>query len=348
MNTWPSRSILCTLAAILLSLSSARAQFPRIVLVEEFTSVTCKPCTTASAVLNQLVRDKGSQVVTIRNQVNFPPAPNPYSTGETEGRKGYYSVETLPHGRYDGQSMVVTNQGEVYSRVEDRLTVESPIRLEVTHMLAGNTVNVQVRMTAGAAGLQGTYVLHVVAVEHEIHDPSILQIIGNNQEVTIHDVMRKMVNGPDGEAVSLNPDETRTVDVPYMLGNGWNPDQIYTIVFVQNTATNEVVQTAFSPRPGPVGSVDPSPLPPGFSIMSAIPTPSLSNAILPFNIGRSVDVSISIHAVDGTLLRRQELGSLEAGAYSAPIDLAGLAPGSYLCVVQAGDIRMTKRLVSHR
>lgn len=342
------RYLFAFMGAIVIT-STAYAQFPRTVLIEEFTSVTCKPCTTATAVLNQLIRDKGDNVVTVRNEVNFAPSPNPYSSVESESRKtDFYQTETLPHGRVDGQIVAVTNQSEVYARVEDRLMEESPIRIELTQTREGAVMNVQVKVTAGPNGLQGNYVLHVVALEHEIYDPSILDIPGNNHETTIFDVMRKMVNGLAGEPITLDFDETKTIPAPYMIENGWNGEQIYTVAFVQNTDTKEVVQATFSPRPGSLGSVDRDPLPAGFSIGSALPTPSSVNAVLPISIGRGGDVVIALYRMDGALVRRQDLGTLEAGDHTPTLDLNGLANGVYSCIVTAGDVRMTKKIVIDR
>lgn len=343
-----NRYLFAIMVAVVLA-SSAYAQFPRTVLIEEFTSVTCKPCTTATAVLNQLIRDKGDNVVTVRNEVNFAPSPNPYSSVESESRKAdFYQTETLPHGRVDGQIVAVTNQSELYARVEDRLMVEAPIKIELTQTREGSLMNVQVKLTAGSNGLQGNYVLHVVALEHEIYDPSILNIPGNNHETTIFDVMRKMVNGLSGEPITLDVDETKTIPAPYTIESAWNGDQLYTVAFVQNVDTKEVIQATFSPRPGSLGSVDRDPLPAGFAIGSALPTPSSTKAILPISIGRAGDVTIAIYDLDGARVGRQDLGTLEAGDYTPALDLSGLANGVYSCVVTTGDIRMTRKIVIAR
>ena len=67
-------------AAVALMIFPARgfAQFPRTTLIEEFTSATCKPCTTATPIINSVIKAKSPRVVSIRYHLNFPAPGDPW------------------------------------------------------------------------------------------------------------------------------------------------------------------------------------------------------------------------------------------------------------------------------
>jgi len=334
----------CVLAVALLATTSAIAQFQRIAVMEEFTSITCNPCTTATAYLNQLVAQYPDRFVTIRTQLNQP-APHTYWTAEGQARADHYAVGGIPAAALDGVN-VAPQSSEIIARVEDRFDVESPVQIAVTQTRNGNVMNVQVVLTAGPFGLPSNQAIHVVAVQREFHDEAILQVPHNNGESTLHDMMRKLVNGVDGESVMLDPSETKTLNFSYDLDPGWDPNQMYTVVFVQDEFSNAVSQAGFSARP--TSSVGPTPWSVGYMMRSPIPTPASTRTILPFTLGSASDVLLSIYAMDGSLVSRLDLGQRSAGDYAQEIDLAGVAPGVYSCVLDAGDVRMTKSVVVSR
>lgn len=332
------------LAGVVLSATIASAQFQRIAIMEEFTSVTCFPCTTATAYLNQLVAQYGDRFVTIRTQLNIP-SPHTYWTTEGKARGDHYNITGIPAAALDGVPVFPQNP-DVVTKVEDRFNVTSPIQIGVTQTREGTKMNVQVTLTSADSGLAPNHAIHVVAVQRRFHDEAILQVPHNNGEEFLDDMMRSFVNGVDGEPVTLASNKTKTLDFSYDIDPGWNPDELYTVVFVQDQFTDVVAQAGFSPRPA--SSVDRESYPPGFSIDSPIPSPAMSRTTLHFRIGSPLDVAIEIYAIDGTLLRRQELGRLDAGAHSAELHFGNVASGIYSCLVKAGEVQMVRRVAVSR
>jgi hypothetical protein len=92
---------------------TAFSQTPRLSLFEEFTGETCPPCASTNPGLNATLTANASKVVAIKWQVAIPSAPSNtwslYQTNAVEinARMNYYSVNSAPQGRMDGQSLTV-------------------------------------------------------------------------------------------------------------------------------------------------------------------------------------------------------------------------------------------------
>ncbi len=334
--------------ALVIAASDARAQFPRTVLVEEFTSLTCKPCTTATPILNKLIRDKAGKVVTIRYHANIPLPGDPYynaNKDQNNARKTFYGVSALPFGVADGStSLSVTQEGDVVDKVDARLEMSAPLKMEVTQTREGNQCSVMVKLTAGPDGLSGTdYKLRVVAVESFIHDAQWVGDPRYNGESEFFDVMRQMVPDPAGTDIALEPEQVKTQTFVYTVPQDWQADQMYAVAFVQNDANNEVVQTGYSPRPV-AGVSEASALNAGYTLATAVPNPARDRATIQFTMGTAGDAAIELYDAAGANARTVRLGHREAGPATAVVDLGGLPAGAYTCVLRAGGYSLSRSL----
>lgn len=339
-------SILAAAAAVMIFPAEGRAQFPRTTLIEEFTSATCKPCTTATPILNNIVATQAPRVVTIRYHLNFPLPGDPWYVAakpDNDARRTYYGATSLPYGRLDGATTVsVTEEGEVQDKVEDRLNVESPIKIDVTQTREGNRINVKVTLTAGENGLEGgNFKLHVVATEAFIHSDA-FQNEPFNKESEFYDVMRKMIPGPDGTDMTLSPNQKRTLDFSYELGNDWQPNQMFTVAFVQNDVSKQIVQTGYS-LPEAASAPGEAPLA-GYLLNPTYPNPATGHAVVSYAIGAPERVTISLHNMVGERVMSFEEGMKESGDHTLPIDLSAIPAGLYTCTISAGRFHATEKL----
>ena len=333
------------IACLLLGVSSAQAQFPRTVVIEEFTAVTCTPCVAAGHNIDEVVAINGAKVVAIRNQVNYR-VNNPYSTTESEGRKVYYDVNSYPSGFLNGLTFSVGERNVVITGVEDALAVTSPLKIEVTQTREGGTFTVSVKVTAADQAFDGIdHRIHVVALEREITDTTLKNLPFYNGEETIRDVMRKMLAGGGGAEFSIDANATKTFTYTYDLGPTWQGDKMYVAAFVQNTTTKAVLQAGFSPRPALSGVPQKPLLPAGYSFDTPAPNPAANATFLRFTLGQPSSARLSVHDVTGRLVRSVDIGRREAGPVSLPLDLDGLASGAYTCTIEAEDVRMTQSLI---
>jgi len=333
-------------AGLLLGSSTGWAQFPRTVLIEEFTSVTCVNCPLATEAINDVIKAKGNRVGTIRYHLNFPVQGDPWykaNPQQNEARKSYYNVPALPYGRVDGNNASVADKGALSDQVDERLAMESPVQLTVTQTRNENQVTVMVRVTAGENALEDqAYHLRVAAVESHIRDESVKQIAANNGEVEFHDVMRTMLPNPDGVEITLGPGETKEFPYTYTVGSGWQADQMYTVAFVQSGSSTEIVQAGFSERPAASG-VESAALA-GYSLGQNVPNPAAHAATIGYTLGGRQNVTIELFNAAGERVAKLDQGMRDAGAHQVNLSLDGVPAGAYIYTIQAGPYRASHGL----
>lgn len=328
-------------AVIVFGAGAAHAQFQRTVLLEEFTSLTCKPCTTATPIINELVRQKLGRVVSVRYHANLPFAGDPYYEAikdQINSRKTYYAVSALPFGRIDGSTNVtVTVEGEVQDKADSRLDAESPIRLAVTQVRDGNQLRVKVTATAGEAGLSGgDYKLRVVAVEGLIHDTRFVGDPKYNGETELYDVVRQLVNGGDGTAITVEGSGSKDFDFAFPIGDGWNVDQIYTVAFVQNDDNQEIVQTGYSPKP--VSGVNSNPpVADSTAEIHAYPNPASGSVTITYHTTAPREVRAELYDMVGRRVAESSGTAAGKGWHDLGINVRDLLPGAYTCVVRSDE-----------
>jgi hypothetical protein len=334
-------------AAMIAMPRAADAQFQRIVLLEEYTSVTCVPCATAGRNVNAVLQNNPSRIVSVRYHTNFIPTPKDRfyeaNRAENETRRDFYGWAAMPKLRVDGElEPSATDMNEVQARVDDELARESPLQIAVTQEpFEANWRRVVVTVTAGPDGLASGYHLRTVAVEALVHDP----LFGNspyNGEVDVRDIMRRFLPNTDGEAIELGPNETKTFTYTYTVDDTWQPDQMYAVAFVQDDFDKSVEQAGFSPKP--VAGIEDAALA-GYSLASLAPNPSSGALRLDVTLGRPGRLAVSVYDAAGRLVRTLDGGPRSAGSSSLALDLGGLGAGAYTCVVSAGAWRQAAPVI---
>lgn len=340
-------TMLFSAALLVLGAIQAQAQYPRTVLLEEFTSATCKPCTTATQVINKVIREKEGRVVSIRYHMNIPldgdiwyEANKPHNTGRAQ----YYGVVGLPYGRVDGSiNASVTSEGDVFDKVEEQMGQESPIKLEVMQARDGNQVNVEVKATAGNQGISvGGYKIHVVAVEAHIHDERFQGGKWNNEK-DFEDVMRTLVTGTEGQEFTIDAEAQKTINFSYQLGEGWQPEQMYTVVFVQNEFNQQILQAGYSPKP--TSGVEWSRDVEGYTLRSNLPNPARDEAVIDYTIGAPGTVKLELYDVTGRLVAAYDEGVREMGEHRLRVDLSSVPAGTYTYTLSSGRYRASRTMV---
>lgn len=335
-------AMLLAASALTMAPGEARAQYPRTVLLEEFTSVTCKPCTTATPIINSLIEQKQGRVVSIRYHMNFPSEGDPWYEANTQhngARAQYYTVQSLPYGRLDGAVNVsVTSEGDVFDKAEDRLSQQSPILLEVTQTREGNQANVRVKATAGA-DLSDGHRLHVVALESHIHDERFQGGKWNNEK-DFEDVMRTLVTGSEGAEFAIASEDVKELTFQYTIGEGWQANQMYVVAFVQNDFTKQIVQAGYSEKPPRnTGSVHEQVALAGYSLDQSFPNPARAEAEIAYAIGIPGEVTLELHNTAGEIVARMSEGVKEAGPHRLRLDLSGVSAGAYTYTLRSGRYR---------
>ncbi len=345
--------LLAAVGAIgLLCFSAVSAQHQRIVLIEDFSSVTCVNCPQAAAIVTQVAKENPNRIVTIQWHLDIPGRNDPFyhqNKPHNDARASYYGgFSGLPQVFVDGVLTAGTNQAAVRSDVNSQLNESSPVTLTLTHTGEGGEYAVGVTANA-SEGLGNGYRLYVVAVESLVERPE--SYFAQSQpyigETEFHDLFRTFVSPSDGVELTLNPNQPKTFNYTYTVGEvmDWDPSKMYIVAWVQDEFSNEVVQAGFSPRSGPVATVtEPTPMS-GYSLSTLFPNPTTNNVRIDFTLGSVESSRLTLHDAHGRLVHESDLGRREEGEHQVEVETAGLPAGLYTVTLQAGEYRGSRKLI---
>jgi hypothetical protein len=155
-----------------------------------------------------------------------------FGNADSDIRCAYYGITMTPTAVFDG---TITNQP--YSAYESiftqRQAIKSPVKLDLAVTGSGSTFDATVTAYAGNAVPNSGLKLYVAVTESDI--------AANN--TTYHHVLRKMYPDGYGQAITLTQGKETEVKVSGTLESAWNKDHLRYVVWVQNDATKEVLQS---------------------------------------------------------------------------------------------------------
>ncbi|MCU0330147.1 MAG: hypothetical protein MUC47_04100 [Candidatus Kapabacteria bacterium] len=229
---------LATLGTISLQ---AQNTYPRLGLVEQFTSATCGPCVAAGPVMARVVQLRDNYV-SIRYHMNFPAPGDPWNVlnpGENEARQLFYGVNGIPTARVNGKSEAdPRNEGALTGPLIADKNAKSPAYITVVQ--DGGKVKVKVWSNIAL----NAHRLHVAMVSRSTTVPELANLPNNNGERTFGDAMLDMLTGPQGQSITIAANGTQEFEFPVQLGTGslWPSNQQYVIAFIQADGNREVIQ----------------------------------------------------------------------------------------------------------
>jgi hypothetical protein len=242
---------------------TAFSQTTRMSLFEEFTGETCPPCASTNPGLNVTLNANASKVLAIKWQVPIPTAPtNTWSlyqtnAAEANARLGYYSVNSAPQGRMDGQSLTVFGASSDHavncsaSLINTAQAITSPFSISMVRAWDAtcSSVNLTVTIQASAAFSTASALnLKTVMVERLIQfsvQP------GTNGEKNFENAAIKSFPTLSGMSIGNNwtvgQTQTFTLNCPIPAYTR-NKSEIALICFIQNEANKNVLQAAMADK----------------------------------------------------------------------------------------------------
>ncbi|MFN9581544.1 MAG: T9SS type A sorting domain-containing protein [Bacteroidota bacterium] len=237
-------------------------------LFEVFTSSTCPPCKPGNEVLQGVLDNNPGQFAVIKYQYNFPGTGDPYYTLETAVRGNYYGgINSVPRMQIDGQW---NNNPNGFTQTIFDQYQSKPAFVEIKPTQVVNAATKSIDITAKVkplVSLPGNFTLRMAVEERQT-----TQNVKNNGETEFNWVMKKMVPDPVGLLLNLNnANVEQTFNQSFTFeGNFRLPasavntsgqyigidlatehsveqfDDLITVVFVQDDATKEVLQSEWS------------------------------------------------------------------------------------------------------
>ncbi len=244
--------VLSAIGALALGLSAASAlAVPRTMLLENFTNVSCGPCATNNPVVQSFMTKYGTGlVIGVQPHVNWPSASDPFyllTSSEVTGRRTYYGVNAVPWNIADGTRIGTSSLATLEAAAADRLLLDAPFMVTVSHAVVGAQVNVSVSVKSTGTVPAGPLCVHVALIETEIHYAS---PPGGNGEKDFYNSMRRMLPDQNGTDLVIAPGDERVFNFSTPVVAAWTTANIRAIAWVQNKTTKEIFQAATSaPKP---------------------------------------------------------------------------------------------------
>jgi hypothetical protein len=217
---------------------------PRIPLYEEFTSSTCPPCAIFNSTFVPWCNSHESLITLIKYQMNWPSPGDPYYTAEGGVRRDYYGVGFVPD-LYTNGAEVATDVSAVQAAYDMAITQIGMMKIASAHSLAGHVITLDATVLP-FTNFSNCHV-YIVVMEKITHNNA-----SSNGETSFEHVMMKMI--PDANGTPINFTDRvpfsihQVVDLSGTHVEEWT--DLIVGVFVQDDATREVYQSAYSVENG--------------------------------------------------------------------------------------------------
>ena len=214
-------------------------------LCEHFTQASCGPCADQNPAFQDFYDANADKIHHIAYHTSWPGTDpmNAANPTEVQTRVDAYGVQGVPDIWVNGT--LETQPGGVDGALVDQATDGgSPIRLYVTETTVGTQRTATIRVKSFDNVPTGSYKVYAAVVERNVNYAS---APGSNGEKYFPNVFRKMLPNDQGETYTAAPvgqDVSFTYD--YTLAPAWNADEIYVIAFIQETSSNEIINSGSS------------------------------------------------------------------------------------------------------
>jgi hypothetical protein len=235
----------------------------RLPLFETFTSATCPPCTPANTNMEQIFANNPNAYVSIKYQMDWPGAGDPYYTEEGGTRRAFYSVTSVPNVAIDGGWN--DNGNSLTQAVFDQFKqVPAFVDIDVQHSIFNKKVDATITIDPLADINSNNLRVFVAIIEKETD-----QNVMTNGETEFFHVFKKFMSSENGDVLApltagtpVNLNLSYTFNGNYVLpANGQSPvnhsiahtveefSDLAVVVWIQDIVTKEVFQAGYSETP---------------------------------------------------------------------------------------------------
>ena len=321
----------------------------RMPLYETFTSSTCGPCVTGNTNMDALFVANANKWVCVKYQMSWPGSGDPYYTAEGGTRRSYYGITSVPRqeidGGFDGNSSSVTQADfDAAYAVPAFMEISSNLTLDGQKVTVDYTITPKIDFPANAK-------LFIAIVEKKTTGNT-----GSNGETEFNWVMKKML--PNGNGSTIGPltsgtpvtnSSVYTFNGSYRLPSNASDkidhsiehsvegfDDLLAVVWVQNIATKEIYQSAFSSFTSGMDQQTRDDI-----IRNIYPNPATDKVNIELNIPSSENVTISLINNLGQQIQVSNMGNI-SGAQNISLNTSKLPKGIYFVSVIIGNKKYSK------
>lgn len=320
----------------------------RTVFFESFTSSTCGPCATQNPYMTSYLGSKGDTIVSVKYHVGWPsPGNDPmylHNTTQSYDRRYYYSVNSVPYTKIDGMytTQSYSNFATLNYYVNYRLSVSTPVGISVTDVrIPGDSIRSTITVTNLSELPAGNYYLRVMALENRIvyQSPP-----GTNGETMFPHVFRRSYPSSQGTSHPITAG-TYTYTITYKIDPAWVSDNIYTIAFVQEDNSKEIMNVGGKYTAHSAIVPISTEIPKGFSVSQNYPNPFNPKTTVEFALPKDGFTTLKVFNALGKEMGTYHSGMTKAGSYKIMIDASEWTSGLYFYKIQSGSFSETKRMM---
>jgi hypothetical protein len=319
-------------------------------LYETFTSSTCPPCVPANTNMEALFATNKGKQSSVKYQMSWPGAGDPYFTLEGQDRRTYYGVSSVPNVAIDGGWN--SNGNSLTQQImNDFGAIPAFVEMTASHSVTGNKVSVTVNADFISAFTSPQNTLHVAIVERKT-----TQNVGTNGETEFASVMKKMLPNASGTVIGAQVSGMQSWTMDYTFNgnfrlpnNASDPinhaiehsiedfNNLGVVAWIQDDATGEVFQSAndmeYISIDENVGSVN----------FSVFPNPANDFVNIRFN-EFNANVSIELINALGQVVYSEVIEKTTSGE-SAELNTSNLKPGIYVVKIASEGKLASKKLI---
>jgi hypothetical protein len=218
---------------------------PKKILIEEFTNSNSPGCASQDPFLNSFINNNYGDICAVKYHTGFPLPANDsmylFNPEGSDARRNYYFVNSVPNTLMNGINplpLPYSRDSILNANFNFVRRFASPVSVTVRDSAIGSDsvqsiINVKVLYNLKP----GEYRLRVMSVERLV---TYAEPPGSNGQTEFFDVFRRFYPDSNGFEVS-NSAGNYEFSVTYPLENAFTDTMIYTVAFVQNDVTREIL-----------------------------------------------------------------------------------------------------------
>ena len=226
--------------------------FPRKVLMEEFTNASCPPCADQNPAYDDLIFQNiaANKVTAIKYHVGWPGIDpmNDENPDQAEDRVAYYGVYGVPFATTDGGiepacstywtgAPICVEQNDIDSLV----SIPSIFEINTGTSSDGSNYIMNTKITAKTDIPANSFTAHVVLLEDSIDYGS---APGTNGEIVFYQVMRRMFPTSDGVLLdALSNGQSTILNYSTPIESYYNESNLRVLVFIQKEDGKKIYQS---------------------------------------------------------------------------------------------------------
>ncbi|MDP4116987.1 MAG: Omp28-related outer membrane protein, partial [Bacteroidota bacterium] len=228
---------------------SLERQQNRVVLIEEFSNVSCATCPETNKILESFAGEYAGNLTIIKYSAYYPSRNDPFymaNQANCDAMLSYYNILSTPTVIVDGKTNPTPRDSiKIKEAIQQELVKISQFDISIKDSLAGNDYFVFVNVTnTDQSGISfDNLVLKTVLLEKEVEFTT---PPGQNGELKFYNVCRAMMPSSSGQNIPEIKGKSKVYTLQFSLNSSWNRNMLKCVAFIQDKNTKVVYQASFS------------------------------------------------------------------------------------------------------